>query len=139
MDTRQGLKEKDIKHKFIHEWGDNLKQLFKSENLRLYSIEFPVRTNDGTKYADLVYEIDENDIPMKNKMMILELKKDKIDTGAVEQVLRYSHFTKLQLYRKQKITSFIAGPEFSDWEVKMCRDNNVFPIQFDLSGNMRIL
>lgn len=133
------MKEAEIKNKFIYEWDQNLKNLFNSESLRLYSIEFPVRTSDGTKYADLIYELDEDDIPMNNKMMIIELKRGNIDIGAVEQVLRYSHFTKLQLYRKQKITSFIAGTGFSDWEIKMCRDNKVFPIQFDYSGNMRIL
>lgn len=138
MAIGQGMKEKEIQNKFISEWEGQLKKLF-GNSLRLYSIEFPVRTADGKKYADLVYELNENEIPMKNKMMIIELKRGKIDTGAVEQVLRYSHFTKLQLYRKQKITSFIAGTGFSNWEIKMCRDNNVFPIQFDYKGNMRIL
>jgi len=132
------MNEAEVKEKFINDWSDTLKDLL-GESLRLYCIEFPVRTNDGQKYADLVYELDENSIPMKNKMMIVELKRGMIDTGAVEQVLRYSHFTKLQLYRKQKITSFIAGTGFSDWEIKMCRDNKVFPLQFDYNGNMRIL
>jgi len=132
------MNEAEVKEKFINDWSDTLKDLL-GESLRLYCIEFPVRTNDGKKYADLVYELDENSIPMKNKMMIVELKRGMIDTGAVEQVLRYSHFTKLQLYRKQKITSFIAGTGFSDWEIKMCRDNKVFPLQFDYNGNMRIL
>lgn len=130
--------EKEIQYRFVEEWMPQLKSLL-GENLRLYSLEFPVRTIDGIKYADLVFELDENDRPSNNKMMIVELKKDKIDSGVVEQVLRYSKFTGLQLYRKKKVSSIIAGPDFSKWEIQMCRENGVFPLQYDLTGNMRIL
>lgn len=132
------MREKEIQYRFVEEWMSQLKSLL-GESLRLYSLEFPVRTKDGTKYADLVFELDENDKPFDNKMMIIELKKDKIDTGAVEQVLRYSKFTGLQLYRKKKVSSIIAGPDFSKWEIQMCREHGVFPLQYDLKGNMRLL
>lgn len=132
------MKEKDIQFRFANEWIPNLKNIL-GKDLRLYSLEFPIKTTDGTKYADLVFEIDENEKPFDNKMIVVELKKDKIDIGAVEQVLRYSSFVGLQLYRKKKITSIIAGPSFSNWEIKMCKENGVFPLQYDLKGNMKLI
>lgn len=132
------MKEREIQYRFVEKWMSRLKHLL-GESLRLYSIELPIRTKDGIKYADLVFELDDNEKPFDNKMMIIELKKDKIDIGAVEQVLRYSHFAKLQLYRKKKVSSIIAGPEFSKWEIQMCREHGVFPLQYDLKGNMRLL
>lgn len=132
------MREKEIQYRFVEEWMPQLKFLL-GDSLRLYSFEFPVRTTDGTKYADLVFELDENDKPFDNKMMIIELKKDKVDSGVVEQVLRYSKFTGLQLYRKKKVSSIIAGPDFSKWEIRMCREHGVFPLQYDLKGNMRLL
>jgi len=132
------MREKEIQYRFVEEWMPQLRNLL-GDNLRLYSFEFPVRTKDGTKYADLVFELDENENPYKNKMVVLELKKDKVDSGVVEQVLRYSRFTGLQLYRKKKVSSIIAGPSFSQWEISMCREHGVFPLQYDLKGNMRLL
>lgn len=132
------MKEREIQLKFAEDWMDELKKLF-GENLRLYAFEFPIKTNDGIKYADLVFELTDSKTPMDNKMIIIELKRDKIDIGAVDQVLRYSNFAKRQLYRKKKITSVIAGPDFSKWEIQTCKDNGVFPLQYDLSGNMRLI
>lgn len=133
------MNEKDLQYKFGSEWIDTFKYTIGAKNLRLYALELPIRTEDGEKYADLVYEIPQYSIPMKNKMIVVELKKDVIDTGVVDQVLRYSTFIKKQLYRKQKITSFIAGPNFSNWEISVCRDQGVFALQYDLQGNMRVL
>ena len=131
--------EKDIKKKFVEEWLGTFQNLLGVKNLRLYSTEFPVRTPDGTKYADIVLEIDNHEIWSNNILIVMEWKKDKIDTGVVEQVLRYSSYIGKQLYRKKEVLSFIAGPDFSNWELKMCKEHNVHPLQFDLRGNMEIL
>lgn len=132
------MKEVDIKYKFAEDWIHKLKEIF-GNSLRLYSIEFPVRTSDGTKFADLVFELDENEKPFDNDMMVFELKKDKIDIGAIDQVSRYTHFIKKQLHRRNYVVSIIAGPSFSDWELKNCKDNNIIALQYDLKGNMRFI
>jgi len=138
LQNLNNIKEKEIKYKLADNWLPKLKELI-DEKLRLYSIEFPVKTLDGIKYADLLFEIDKNDSPFKNNMLVLELKKELIGTGVVDQVSRYTHFIKLQLHRKNKVTSIIAGPYFSDWELKKCKDNNILALQYDLKGNMRFL
>lgn len=132
------MTEKEIKIHFARQLIPIFGSLI-NKNLRLYSLEFPVRTNDGVKYADMIVEVDEHKTPMNNKMFVLEFKKNKVDYGTVEQVLRYGIFIQKQLYRKKKVTSFIVGPEFSNWEIKMCKDNKVFPLQLDENDNMRLL
>ena len=133
------MKEKEIQNKFIADWEDNLRDLLKLKDLRLYAIELNIKTDDGVKRADLVYEIDKHDCPMDNPMFVVELKKDKIDVGVCEQVSRYAHFLKLQLYRKSIVKSVIAAPSFSNWELKTCKEQGIYPLQFDLAGNMRLL
>jgi hypothetical protein len=132
------MKEKEIRNTLITDWFNNLKSLF-GEDLRLYGLEFPVRTIDGVKYADLIFEKETDNISMNNPMFVLELKRNKIDVGVADQVRRYSIFTQLQLYRNKKVGSVIAGQSFSNWELQICQDNNVLPLQYDLKGNMRIL
>lgn len=131
--------EKEIQFKFAKEWHNTLEKTLKLKNLRLYAMEFPVITKDGTKRADLVYEVEGNKIPMHNPMFVLELKKDKIDVGVCEQVSRYAHNIKLQLYRKKSVKAIIAGPDFSDWEIKTCIEQGIHALQFDLKGNMRLV
>lgn len=41
----------------------------------------PVRTSDGNKRADLIYESMQEKISLHNSMIIIELKKDKIETA----------------------------------------------------------
>ena len=89
--------EKDIKLKFVLDWLNDFKKLLKIDNLRLYSMEFPVTTPDGTKFVDIILEIMKYDSPMDNILIVLEFKKDKIDIGVVDQVLRYSTYVKKQL------------------------------------------
>ena len=98
-------------------------------------MEFPVRTHDGEKKVDIVLETIRND---KKHLIVMEWKRDKIDLGVVEQVERYARYTKLQLY-KDNVVKFIAGPDFSDFEIEMCKEHNVHALQFDLKGNMRIV
>ena len=131
--------EKDIKKRFVEEWLNIFQNLLEIKNLRLYSMEFPVRTPDGTKFADIVLEIDSHKVWADNILIVMEWKKDKVDFGTVEQVLRYSSYIGKQLYRKKEVLSFIAGPDFSDWELKMCKEHNIHPLQFDLRGNMQLL
>jgi len=128
------MTEKEIKNKFIDNHLRNFATMLKiDENkLRLYAIEIPIRTNnDGTKYADIVLEIDEHSCPQENKAFILEFKKDKIDYhSAVAQILRYSDLLQKQLYRKNRITPFIIAPEFSEHELKLAKENKVIPVQY---------
>jgi hypothetical protein len=131
--------EKDIQMKFAKEWHDTLKETLKLDKLRLYAIEFKIRTNDGDKRADLVYEVEGHETPMHNPMFVLELKKDKIDVGVCEQVARYAHHIQLQLYRKHDVQAVIAGPDFSEWELKTCKEQGIHALQFDLKGNMRLV
>lgn len=134
------MTEKDIKINFAENLLDTFKDLLKVPNLRLYSMEFPVRTNDGKKYADMVLEIIyEGRNHHDNPLIVIEFKKNKIDIGAVEQVLRYSKFIQLQLYRTRRVTRFIAGPDFSDFELQMAKESEVHCLQFDLRGNLRII
>lgn len=131
--------ERDIQKKFATEWHNTLQKTLKIDNLRLYAMELPIRTPDGKKRADLVYEVEGGKTPMHNPMFVLELKKDKIDIGVCEQVSRYAHHIKLQLYRKNKVQSVIAGPSFSNWELKTCVEQGIHALQFDLKGNMRLV
>lgn len=135
------MTEKEIHYKFTGEWHDNLSKVMNTDKLRLYAMELPIRTEDGEKRADLVYEVEDenNTTPMANKMFVIEVKKGNIDTGVVEQVLRYSEFAQKQLYRHKKVSSFIAGKSFSNWEIEMCKRNKVFALQYDDKGNMKIL
>lgn len=130
--------EKDIQLKFAQEWGNILSNTLQLKNLRLYALEFPVRTLDGIKRADLVYEVD-NKTPMDNSMFVIELKKDKIDVGVCEQVNRYAHYIQLQLYRNRPVKAIIAGPDFSDWEIKTCISQGVHALRFDNKGNMKLV
>lgn len=134
------ISEKDIKINFINNSLNTFKNLLKVPNLRLYSMEFPVRTKDGIKYADIILEIIyEGRKNIDNPLIVIEFKRDKIDLGVVEQVLRYSKFIQLQLYRTKRVTRFIAGPSFSKFELDMAKDNEVHCLQFDLKGNLQIV
>jgi len=130
--------EKDIKYKFTDDWHSVLQKTLGLDKLRLYAIELPVFTPDGDKRADLVYEI-EIGKSQDNPMFIIELKKDKIDVGVCEQVGRYSHYIQKQLYRTRKVKSIIAAPDFSSWELKLCKEQGIYALQFDLKGNMRLV
>jgi hypothetical protein len=133
------LKERDVVDRFINQHFHLFSAIVGEEKLRIYALEFPVKTNDGLKKADVVIEVDDENSMYNRKMMVLEFKKDFIDNGAASQVRRYSDTVGLQLYRKKKITSFIVGSDFSKHEINMCRELNVFPLQYDVkSGSMRI-
>ena len=80
-----------------------------------------------------------DELPSKNPMFVIELKKDKIDTGVCEQVSRYSYNIQKQLYRRLDVKSIIAGPDFSEWELQECKKQGIYALQFDLKGNMRLL
>lgn len=134
------MTEKDIKIKFVKEYLDKFKELIRVPNIRLYSMEFPVYTTDGIKYADIILETKYEDrSPMENPLMVLEFKKDKIDVGVCEQVDRYGQFIQRQLYRKTHVSRFIAGPDFSDYEKDLAKEMGIFCLQFDLRGNIRLV
>ena len=131
------MTEKEIKIKFIEDHLDGFKKLVGLDNIRLYMMEFPVRTPDGTKKIDILLESEVGRKP-DNPLLVLEFKKDPIDIGVCEQVLRYSEYVKMQLYRKKRATPFILGPDFSKWELKIAKDNNVFCIQY-LNDDMKLV
>lgn len=132
------LTEKEIKEIFMKNHMNNFNELV-NEKMRVYAIEFPVRTEDGSKRADIVLEAENEDSFYNKKMIVLEFKKGFIDNGAASQVRRYSDVVGKQLYKNKKITSFIVGSEFSEHEIKMCRELSVFPLQYDYkSGSMRL-
>lgn len=134
--------EKQIVNNFLDNHLSNFSKTIKQDNIRVYAIEFPVRTDDGNKRADVVLEIEdvENTTPMNNKMMVLEFKRGIIDNGAASQVRRYADVVGKQLYRKKPITSFIVGSDFSNHEIKMCRELKVFPLQYNpKTGDMRLI
>lgn len=134
------MNEKDVVNSFIDNL-DKFSSLIKKDNIRVYAMELPIRTEDGEKRADLVLEIEDkkNTTPMANKMLVLEFKKGFIDNGAASQVRRYSDIVGKQLYRHKSITSFIVGSGFSQHEIKMCKELNVFALQYDTkTGMMRL-
>jgi len=136
------MDEKEIKYCFIDNHLRNFEELIKGIKLRVYAIELPVFTNsDGTKYADIILEMDEHNCPQDNKAFVLEFKKDKIDYhSAVAQVLRYSDVLQKQLYRKNRITPFIIAPEFSEHELKLAKETKVIPVQYCCkTGHMKIV
>lgn len=143
-DKKIYMTEKRIKEKFIQKQIPKFAQLIdvNPEMLRLYCFEFPVRTNsDGTKYADIVLELMENDVWSYNKLFVLEFKSKKVDyQSAVSQVLRYSDIIQKQLYRKKRVTPFILAPGYSEHELSMAKKHKVIPVQYDhKSGYMKIV
>ncbi len=135
--------EKNIKMKFMREHLPIFADMIKADakKLRLYAFELPVRTeSDGTKYADVVLEIDDGGIPQENKMFVLEFKRKKVDSqSAVAQVLRYSDVIKKQLYRKKRVTPFVVATGYSEAELKLAKEQKVIPVRYDhKTGKMEI-
>jgi RecB family endonuclease NucS len=108
---------------------------FLKKNYRVYALEFPIRTNDGTKYVDLILENQDD-----NSLSVVEFKSDFVDFGTVEQITRYIDVTNKQLYRKKdNIQGLIVGPAFSDFEIQMCKKAKIVPLQYEHEkGNLRI-
>lgn len=134
------LNEKQVVDSFTENLN-KFSKLINEDNVRIYARELQIRTPDGEKKADLVLEIEDekNTTPMANKMLVLEFKKGFIDNGAASQVRRYADVVGKQLYRHKPITSFIVGTDFSEHEIKMCRELKVFPLQYDSkTGFMKI-
>ena len=126
------MTEKEIKIEFV----DHLKEFGKLMNiehdLRLYAMELPLFTSDGTKFADMVVEIEENKNHMLNQLIVIEWKKGFIETGAIEQCERYAENVQNQLRRKQNVIKMIASSEgFSDFEIKMCRTHDFYALKYD--------
>ncbi len=136
------LLEKDIKKIFYSSHIPSFERLIESHNLRLYAIELPVITSeDGTKYADIVLEVDDVRYSKDNELMVLEFKKDKVDhQSAVAQVLRYADVIQKQLYRRKKVRPFVIAPLYSEHEIKLANAHNVTCVQYDyLNGTFKIM
>jgi hypothetical protein len=132
------ISEKEIKTIFIEKHLQNFADAFSFKNLRLYMAEMPIFTKDGEKYADIVLEEDEHKIWQDNKLKILEFKKgpDSFQSG-VAQVLKYSDVLQKQLYRKQKVESFVVAPGFSNAEIKLASEHDVRLVSYDwVSGRI---
>lgn len=98
---------------------------------RVYAIELPLRTPDGENYADLVLENEE-----ENSISIVEFKSDKVDYGVCEQTQKYINITHKQTYRsKDKFKGIIIGPQFSSFEINMCKNFKIVPIVYDYKNH----
>jgi hypothetical protein len=120
-------------------------QIMLVQDIRLYCLEFPVRTIDGEKFEDVILEsappghiVTNNH---NNTLYCLEFKKDKVDYhSAVAQNIRIVETIRKQLYRKEAIPIIVA-PEYAESEIKLAKDTNTTLIQFIPSNNplMRIV
>lgn len=125
------MTEKRIKKKFVEEHLPVFAKMINvdEKKLRLYSLEFPTKTDkDGTKYADVVLEIIENGelYSKDNKLLVLEFKRKKVDyQSAVAQVLRYSDVIQKQLRRTKRVLPFVIADDFSEHETKLAKEHNV--------------
>lgn len=143
-DRKIYMTEKRIKQKFMSKHVPQFAKIIKvdPDKLRIYAIEFPVRTNkDGIKYADILIEVDDEKSPMGNKMFVLEFKSKKADyQSAVAQVIRYSDIIQKQLYRKKRVTPFVIATDYSESELDLAKKNKVIPIRYDHnSGFMNLI
>jgi RecB family endonuclease NucS len=105
------------------------------KDYRVYAIELPLFTLDGNKYADLVLENQANEA-----ITVVEFKSDTVDYGTAEQLQRYIDVAHKQVHRsKDKLKGIIIGPDFSHFEIQMCKEFKLVPIQYDYNnGHMRI-
>lgn len=138
------MTEKRIKQKFMREHMEKFGELMDLENpkkMRLYAFEFPVRTTDGEKYADVLLENDIENTPMKNQMWVLEFKSKKVDyQSAVAQVLRYADTIQKQLYRHNPVIPIVVAPDFSNHELLLAKKLNVTPVIYEhKTGYMKII
>lgn len=123
------MNENEYRLSFIKNF-EQFKEKLNHNELRVYGIEFPLRTSRNR--VDLVIENTEN----KN-LMILEFKRDKIDHSAIDQVKSYKEETRKQLYRKKSVCGLVA-PDFSEWTIEEAKKQKMLLVQFD-GKNMRIL
>jgi len=123
------MREKELKNNFIIEIP--LLEEFFNDKIRLYNIEFPVRTDDGKRFVDMI-------LIGKEKLYIIEFKSKKIDYGAVEQLRRYMSFVDKQLYRETKSIGLVIAPEFSKFEEQECFSNDIYPIIYSGKGKAEI-
>jgi RecB family endonuclease NucS len=115
-----------IRYNLITKDFKKLNNLLKKQ-YRIYAIEMPIFTPDGTKYADLVLEDEE-----KKSITVVEFKSDKIDYGAAEQITRYIDYAYKQVWRsKDKIKGLLIAPDFSTLEIEVCKKFKLVPIQYD--------
>lgn len=129
------MTEKEIKLEFVNHL-DQFKKLMKLDyNLRLYAMELPVFAADGTKYADVVLEIEKYENTMMNQLIVMEFKKGFIDLGVVEQCERYARTIKRQLYRKPDMIKVIVAEGFSHFELNMCKEHDFIALRYDPQTN----
>jgi hypothetical protein len=130
------MTEKEIKLQFTDHLKEFQELMGYKDNVRLYAMEMPVYTTDGTKYVDMLLEVEETETPMLNKLIVMEWKKGFIDLGAVEQCERYARTIQGQLYRKQDVVKIIASVGgLSMFELNMCREHNFHALRYDPISN----
>ena len=130
--------EHDVVMKFVSDISPFAKA-YDLEDLRLYAIELPCFTTDGTKFADVVLEVaPEGHVVTDNRdnpTFVLEFKKDKVDYhSAVYQTLRYVETLKKQLYREH-VEGFVVAPDFSDFEKSFAMEKGINLCSYDHVGN----
>ena len=117
-----------------------LQTLLDVDNLRIYSIEFPIVYEKEAGRVDLILEIvkDGNLFDKKNPLLVFEFKRDKIKYGPVDQLSFYMKTVGAALYR-QTVIGFLAAPTFSVHEIEEATKASFHCLQFDLSGNLNLL
>jgi RecB family endonuclease NucS len=125
---------------FIEKCLIPLQNLLEVDNVRVYSIEFPIVYEKDAGRVDLILEIvkDGDLFNKKNPLLVFEFKKDKIKYGPVDQLQFYMKTVKATLYR-QTVIGFLAAPTFSVHEIEEATKAGFHCLQFDLSGNLNLL
>lgn len=121
---------------------DLFEKVFETKNIRLYAVEFPVKTPDGEKYEDVILEsVEQGNIVTNNKNNILYCMEFKIDKlvdyhSATAQNLRLVDYISKQLYRPN-VQGIIVAQGFSESEIKLAEQHNMHLIQFIPSDFMK--
>lgn len=138
--SKENILEKDMIKIFLEKCIDRFKNILNAEEIRVYSLEFPVEYLGQKGKIDLILEIvkDKNLYNKENPLLVIEFKKSKIRYGPVDQLNFYMKDISKRLYRSNVI-GFIAAPDFSYHEIEEAKKNNFKCIRFDIKGNVQLI
>ena len=132
--------ESEIVEMFVDKCLDKFKTLLKVEELRVYSYEFPVEYEGEKGRVDLILEVvrNKNVYDRENPLLIIEFKRSHIKYGPIDQLQFYMKSVGPKLYRPHT-HGFLAAPSYSSHEIQEAKKNKFHCIQFDLSGNIKLV
>lgn len=134
------MKEKEIVEIFSNYHLGLFSALIDKAPLRLYALEMPIMTSDGTKRIDMVLEYQTSDNTMQNQLLVLEFKRFKVDIGVCEQADRYRESVDRKLYRKIPTEVYLIGKLFSKYETECAHRMNFHCVSYDpITGFMKLL